>query len=104
MTTIGQKVAHVKAADQTRRHRCHWPGCEKQVPPAMWGCKLHWYKLPAALRDRIWRAYDLGQEETGRPSAIYVQVAREVQDWIRAHQAEEQAEAARLQTQAPLDF
>lgn len=82
MATIGEKVAHVKAADQTRRHECHWPGCEEQVPPAMWGCRRHWYALPVELRRAIWRAYEPGQEVAGMPSKKYVEVARQVQEWI----------------------
>jgi hypothetical protein len=35
-------------------HTCHWPDCRKEVPPAMWGCKQHWFALPKPLRDRIW--------------------------------------------------
>lgn len=109
---IADKVRHVRAArhgnprkyhfrgNPLRRHDCHWPGCERQVPPAKWGCQEHWYKLPPDLRSRIWRAYRAGQEEWpsgasggrggdghGRPSAGYLAVAREAQDWIEAHLA-----------------
>lgn len=82
---IADKVAHVRRAPQVRRHHCHWPGCEKQVPPAKWGCKEHWFKLPGDLRRAIWRAYRPGQEIDQRPSAEYVEVARRVQAWILAH-------------------
>jgi hypothetical protein len=82
MTSIGAKVAYVKRAGQTRNHVCHWPGCGAQVPPAIWGCRPHWYALPKELRDRIWRAYRPGQEIRGTPSASYLAVAREVQQWI----------------------
>lgn len=82
MTTIGQKANYVRAAGQTRRHHCHWPGCNANVPPAMWGCRVHWYKLPLALRTRIWQMYKPGQEINGTPSREYVTVAREVQAWI----------------------
>ena len=85
MTSIGEKVGHVRRARQTRPHACHWPGCMKQVPPAMWGCKPHWFALPKALRDRVWRAYRPGQEETLDVSAEYLQVAKEVQEWIAAN-------------------
>lgn len=89
--SMGDKVAHVKAARQTRDHRCHWIGCEKQVPPAMWGCTRHWYTLPRSLRTRIWRAYTPGQEDGGsRPSPEYLEVAREVQAWIEAYQRSEE--------------
>lgn len=82
-----EKLAHVLAGSQTRDHHCHWPGCGLQVPPAMWGCKRHWMKLPKRLRDRIWATYRPGQEANATPSALYVRVAREVQDWIAANGA-----------------
>ena len=64
------------------RHTCHWPSCDTEVPPAMWGCKTHWLCLPKQLRDRIWAAYRPGQEITKTPSPEYMAVAREVQQWI----------------------
>ncbi|KQV85462.1 hypothetical protein [Rhizobacter sp. Root1221] len=76
------KAAYVKSQAQTRRHHCHWPGCERQVPPAMWGCRPHWCALPQELRDRIWRTFQLGQEVNGTPSCDYVEAARAVQAWI----------------------
>jgi hypothetical protein len=80
--TIRDKADYVRRQPQSRSHECHWPGCSRQVPPAMWGCKTHWYALPQSLRTRVWRAYVPGQEITGTPSPEYVQVAREVQEWI----------------------
>lgn len=80
--SIGAKVAYVKRQGQTRDHHCHWPGCTRQVPPAVWGCMPHWKTLPAELRDRIWRAYQPGQEVKGTPSAAYITAARAVQQWI----------------------
>jgi hypothetical protein len=82
--SIADKVAHVKRAGQTRDHECHWPGCKVQVPPAVWGCRPHWYTLPKPLRDAIWRAYRPGQEETGTPSREYLDAATAVQAWIAA--------------------
>lgn len=64
-------------------HHCHWPGCEKKVPPSMWGCKHHWGLLPLFLRNKIWAAYRPGQEISKTPSRDYVSVAQEVQAWIR---------------------
>ncbi len=64
-------------------HYCHWPGCPIEVPPKMWGCSRHWFALPTGLRARIWRHYRSGQEITKAPSAEYVKVALEVQNWIR---------------------
>lgn len=80
-----RKVRYVKRQGQTRSHHCHWPGCNKQVPPAMWGCKSHWFRLPKTLRDRIWRTYAPGQEVDLTPSAEYLQIADDVQQWIREH-------------------
>lgn len=84
---IADKVAHVKSAPQSRAHHCHWPGCQRQVPPAMWGCRPHWYALPAAIRAQIWRTYAPGQEQAGTPSGAYVKAARAAQDWIAQHLA-----------------
>lgn len=83
--TIDAKVEYVKAQGQTRDHTCHWPGCEKQVPPAMWGCRFHWYILPQHLRNKIWGAFRPGQEEDLNVSKRYLKVAREVQEWIKEY-------------------
>ena len=79
--TQTEPTAAPRARDMSG-HRCHWPGCEQHVPPAMWGCKAHWFSLPKRLRDRIWAAYRRGQEVTKTPSAEYVDAAHEVQHWI----------------------
>ncbi len=79
------KVAYVKRQRQTRDHTCHFPGCGKQCPPAMWGCKGCWFKLPKYLRDKIWAAYRIGQEVTMSPSREYLKVAREVEQWVLKH-------------------
>ena len=80
---VNEKVAYVRRQRQDRNHECHWPGCDKQVPPAMWGCKPHWFKLPKSLRDAIWAAYVPGQERRMDPSDEYLRVAGVVQDWIK---------------------
>jgi hypothetical protein len=77
------KAEYVKAQPQTRAHHCHWPGCTAQVPPAMWGCKPHWFMLPQAIRMAIWTAYRPGQEVTMTPSDAYIKAAEAAQDWIR---------------------
>lgn len=85
MPTMKQKADHVRkalASGKTGYHTCHWPGCEKSVPPAAWGCRPHWYALPQALRNQIWAAYSPGQEDTKTPSARYIEVALEVRQWI----------------------
>lgn len=80
---MGSKSDYVQRQGQDRDHECHWPGCSVQVPPAMWGCKPHWFRLPKHLRDRIWDAYVPGQEIYGTPSEAYLEVAQEVQVWIQ---------------------
>ena len=89
---IGDKADYVRSQAQTRDHRCHWPGCTKQVPPAMWGCREHWCKLPLRIRNKIWQAYRIGQEVTMTPSREYVAAAREAQDWIKAQEPPQSGE------------
>lgn len=79
----GGKAAYVRAAKQTRDHECHWPGCTKQVKPAMWGCAPHWFSLPVEIRNAIWRTFKAGQEKTMTPSAEYIAAAEAAQKWIR---------------------
>lgn len=76
------KYEHVRRAPQSRRHTCHWTGCPKQVPPAMWGCKEHWFRVPQAIRDEIWKAYEAGQEESMTPSQAYLDAAEKAEKWI----------------------
>ena len=76
------KASYVKRQPQTRPHTCHWPGCGRQVPPAMWGCREHWFALPKPLRDRIWATYRPGQEKDMDPSRDYLDAADAVQRWI----------------------
>lgn len=83
MSDINDKVEYVKNQGQTRDHTCHWPGCNKQVPPAMWGCKEHWFSLPQRLRIKVWAAYRIGQEVKMNPSAEYIAVVKEVEQWIK---------------------
>lgn len=84
---MGDKARYVKSQRQDRFHTCHWPGCEKQCPPALWGCAPHWFALPKGLRAKVWAAYVPGQEVRMDPSDEYLAVAREVQDWIASREA-----------------
>ena len=81
MTT---KADYVRSQAQTRSHHCYWPGCTKQIPPAMWGCKPHRFALPTALRAQVWATYKPGQEINGTPSPAYIAVAKKVQELIKA--------------------
>lgn len=77
------KIKHVLSQGQSRDHHCHWNGCTRQCPPAMWGCKKHWFMLPKYLRDKIWETYRIGQEINLTPSLEYLEVAHEVHQWIK---------------------
>ena len=81
------KKAYVRRAKQTRKHHCHWPGCDAQVAPAKWGCMKHWMRLPKRLRDKIWATFRPGQEKNWTPSREYVKVAKEVQLWISCEES-----------------
>lgn len=82
---VMDKKDYVRSQKQTRKHTCHWPGCNKQVPPAMWGCGPHWFKLPKKLRDEVWMAYQPGQEVSMRVSEDYLTVMSKVDKWIKEH-------------------
>ena len=69
-------------------HTCHWPGCRVPVPPKMWGCKTHWFRLPGALRHAIWKAYRPGQEIDKHPSEAYLLAAQRAQEWIALFESE----------------
>ena len=62
-------------------HTCHWPGCNKIVPPALWGCKKHWFMLPKEIRDEIWATYRSGQEIDKNPSKEYIDVALKARNY-----------------------
>ena len=73
-------------------HTCHWPGCNLEVPPKLWGCKPHWFRLPKRLRDKVWASYRPGQEIDKRPSMEYLGVVQEVECWILTNQSSKRKE------------
>lgn len=81
---INDKADYVRAhlRDDPGSHHCHWPGCGKRTPAAVWGCVKHWKMLPREIQRRIWNSFRPGQEETKTPSRAYVEAAREAQEWI----------------------
>lgn len=94
MTGVAQKADYVRSElrkGHDGKHHCHWPGCEKRVAPAVWGCRPHWYTLPQGLRNKIWAAFREGQEVSKTPSRRYIEVAREVQQWIKENHGEQQS-------------
>jgi hypothetical protein len=66
-------------------HRCHWPGCQVEVPPDKFTCRRHWFALPKPIRREIWRHYRKGQEVTKDPSDAYIRAARRAREWIYAN-------------------
>ena len=65
-------------------HTCHATGCTTPVPPRMFMCKRHWFRLPTHMRDEVWRVYRPGQEVTKDPSPEYVATARAAIRWLEA--------------------
>lgn len=84
-TPIAEKVAYVVRQPQSRFHRCHFPACEEQVPPAMFMCATHWRMIPRNLQRKIWHTYEIGQEIDMSPSVEYLNVVDEVQKYIQEH-------------------
>lgn len=62
-------------------HRCSWPGCQLRVQSHLWGCRAHWYQLPAELRQRILRSFVQGQSVASW-SPEYRSAFEAVQQWI----------------------
>ena len=57
-------------------HTCHATGCSAQVPPVMFMCKRHWFRVPKLMRDRIWKTYRAGQCDDMSPSDAYCEAAK----------------------------
>src|SRR5687768_13118437 len=57
-------------------HHCHATDCKTLVPPEMFMCKFHWFRVPKPLRDRIWATYRAGQCDDMRPSTAYCEAAK----------------------------
>ena len=46
-------------------HECPGPGCEEQVDVTQLACRRHWYQVPKAIRNAVWREY---QQAPGSPA------------------------------------
>ena len=68
-------------------HTCHAHGCDTEVPPRLFMCRRHWYRLPKPYRDAIWAAYRPGQENDKRPSRAYLAAARAAINWLKRAEA-----------------
>ena len=49
-------------------------GCKTPVPPKMFMCRSHWFRLPKPMRDAVWSVYRPGQEIDKDPSPEYINV------------------------------
>lgn len=89
MSSKSEKVEHVLSESKkgSHGHVCHYPGCGRECPPAKWGCRSCWFKLPKHLREKLWAAYRPGQETDKRPSREYIEVAEEIEAYVLAQQA-----------------
>ena len=65
-------------------HFCLWPGCPSEVADHFWGCRQHWFSLPAKIRNEISRTYQPGQcwEGDVEPSTGWLEAAAAAHDWI----------------------
>lgn len=41
-------------------HTCHAIGCKTPVDPSLFMCRAHWFRVPLALRNRVWKEYHNG--------------------------------------------
>lgn len=68
-------------------HTCHANNCETKVPPAMFMCRKHWFKLTTALRHELLDAYEPGQENRMDPSDEYIEVAQRCVAYVAEKEA-----------------
>jgi hypothetical protein len=47
----------------------------QRVPPEMLMCKVHWFKVPAVIRERVWQTYRTGQCDDKNPSVEWMAAA-----------------------------
>ena len=65
-------------------HHCHATGCQLHVPPTIFMCKPHWFKLPKRMRDAIWATYREGQCRDWKITHEYAEAAKEAVTYIAA--------------------
>lgn len=70
-------------------HTCHATDCDVKVAPQMFMCRRHWYMLPKAMRDAIWRTYRPGQCDDWNISHEYAEAARAAVRFIAAKDGKE---------------
>ena len=82
---VSSKADYVRSAKQTRRHTCHWPGCRRQVPPAMSAIDLmrgNFFRV-SLLRETCARLV----AEFDRLRAIEERHSQNEHDWTEEHGA-----------------
>lgn len=57
-------------------HKCHLPGCEREVQPRYLMCPAHWRAVPLRLKQAVWKHYAAGQEVTKTPTLEYLNAAK----------------------------
>lgn len=60
------------------QHECPADGCGRTIPTNLFACRVDWYRLPKATRDRINSAYFQGD-------GSYLEAAMEAQAWYDAN-------------------
>jgi hypothetical protein len=84
---VPNKFAHVKK-DTVPAKDCAWPGCKTLIPKSHAMCEPHWTLVPKALRDAVWAAYELGQENAPEEiSEAYSEAVEEARMWAVAYEA-----------------
>ena len=63
-------------------HTCHATGCTTEVHPRYFMCRRHWWMVPRGMQQKLWAVYRPGQEVTKDPSPEYLDVAREIIDYV----------------------
>ncbi len=61
-------------------HKCHWPGCDKEINPQYWGCVPHLLLLPSHIKQSLWKYYRYGGR--GSKTSFPVKMA-----YKRAHES-----------------
>lgn len=66
------------------KHLCHAKRCSTPTQPKMFMCRRHWFMLPKIKRDKLWAVYVPGQEVRKDPTPEYLEVARELIEFVAA--------------------
>jgi len=53
---------------------CHWPRCEKPLPPRMYFCTAHWKRLPKEIRNQFIASPIRAMKEAQRWIGLYCDV------------------------------